>query len=87
MCARPLSYVALVFSFTAAAARADQGIGGVSDFAATHVFPPLLRLRETVDVVQPESHTRRLNAVLKSAHLLPYYRTKQVCACVKWVGG
>jgi hypothetical protein len=66
----------------ASSPHTDKGIGAVSDFAATHVFPPLLRLRETVDIVQPESHTRQLNAALKSAHLLPYYRTKQVKFCL-----
>jgi dsRNA-specific ribonuclease len=32
----------------AAAVYLDRGIGAVSEFAAKHVFPPLIKLRETV---------------------------------------
>ena len=61
-----------------AAIYADQGIAAVSAFAGEHVFPPLMKLRETVDLVQPGNALECLNAVLKAAHLLPHYRTKQV---------
>jgi dsRNA-specific ribonuclease len=61
-----------------AAIYADQGIAAVSAFAGEHVFPPLMKLRETVDLVQPGNALECLNSVLKAAHLLPHYRTKQV---------
>jgi dsRNA-specific ribonuclease len=61
-----------------AAVYLDAGIAGVSEFAAQQVFPALIKLRENIELVQPESHLERLNTVLKSAHLLPYFRTKQV---------
>ena len=56
----------------------DSGIAAVSAFAATHVFPALLRLRDTVSEVQPNNPLDRLNSCLKGAHLLPYFRTVQV---------
>ena len=49
-----------------AAIYLDVGLAPLSVFVSQHVFPPLLKLRDRVDVMQPVSPLDQLSAALTS---------------------